>query len=185
DEPTNHLDIPSREVLEEALREYDGTVLLVSHDRYLVDRLCGRLLLLWPGRWELVEGNYSHWQELQQERADKTGTSEPSMPPRSKPSGKSGVKAASGSAKSAGPAKKVAGLNTYQLKKLTLRDLEDQIHQAERQLGEVEESFANPTVFSDRRKLQAAQAQYEQLRRQIDQLMELWQMKMEHHKRGR
>src|SRR5262249_48854700 len=44
DEPTNHLDIPAREVLEEALAGFDGTLLVVSHDRFFLDRVCGRIL---------------------------------------------------------------------------------------------------------------------------------------------
>jgi ATP-binding cassette subfamily F protein 3 len=49
DEPTNHLDIPSREALEEALLQFDGTILAVSHDRYFMDKLATRVLALHPG----------------------------------------------------------------------------------------------------------------------------------------
>ena len=46
DEPTNHLDIPARETLEDALGGYDGTLIVVSHDRYFLDRVCTRLLVI-------------------------------------------------------------------------------------------------------------------------------------------
>lgn len=62
DEPTNHLDIPAREALEQALSEYPGTLLLVSHDRYFVDRVVSRLLYLKEGRCEAYPGNYSAYQ---------------------------------------------------------------------------------------------------------------------------
>ena len=55
DEPTNHLDIPSREALEEALSQFDGTILAVSHDRYFMDKLATRVLALHPG--EAFEGD--------------------------------------------------------------------------------------------------------------------------------
>ncbi len=59
DEPTNHLDIPAREVLEEALDDYEGTVLVVSHDRWFLDRICTKILHLHDGRAELHVGDYT------------------------------------------------------------------------------------------------------------------------------
>jgi ATP-binding cassette subfamily F protein 3 len=61
DEPTNHLDIPARETLEEALRDYDGTLIVVSHDRYFLDRICTRLLVIEGTSVEAHLGNYSDW----------------------------------------------------------------------------------------------------------------------------
>jgi ATP-binding cassette subfamily F protein 3 len=63
DEPTNHLDIPAREVLEEALIGYTGTLVVVSHDRYFLDRVCGRLLVFEGGGLESHLGNYSDWRD--------------------------------------------------------------------------------------------------------------------------
>ena len=52
DEPTNHLDIPARETLEEALAAYEGTILVISHDRYFIDKVCNRLLVhRWTVGW--------------------------------------------------------------------------------------------------------------------------------------
>ena len=59
DEPTNHLDIPAREVLESALEDYQGTMLIVSHDRYFLDRLVTKILHLHDGRCDLHPGNYT------------------------------------------------------------------------------------------------------------------------------
>ena len=59
DEPTNHLDIPSREALEAALDGYGGTLLVVSHDRYFIDRLATRVLLLTPDGCRPFDGNYT------------------------------------------------------------------------------------------------------------------------------
>jgi ATP-binding cassette subfamily F protein 3 len=62
DEPTNHLDIPAREVLEKALRNFhDGTLLVISHDRFFLDQVCNKLLILEDGKIELEVGNYSDW----------------------------------------------------------------------------------------------------------------------------
>jgi ATP-binding cassette subfamily F protein 3 len=62
DEPTNHLDIPAREALESALAEYPGAVLIVSHDRYFLDRIVSRLLYLRDGRCDAYAGNYTDYQ---------------------------------------------------------------------------------------------------------------------------
>ena len=74
DEPTNHLDIPARETLEDALSEYAGTLIVVSHDRYFLDRVCTRLLVINGTELETHLGNYSDWRhrarqiEREQER---------------------------------------------------------------------------------------------------------------------
>lgn len=69
DEPTNHLDIASREAIEAALAEFPGALLLVSHDRALVDRLADRLIVLDNGRAELHLGNYSDYRWKQDQLA--------------------------------------------------------------------------------------------------------------------
>ena len=61
DEPTNHLDIGSREALEHALRDYDGTLLLISHDRYFLDSLVTKVIELKDGRLRVYEGNYTDY----------------------------------------------------------------------------------------------------------------------------
>src|SRR5262249_8782265 len=63
DEPTNHLDIATRERMEAALAAYEGTLLVVSHDRYLLDRLVGHLIVLDCGHAERFLGTYSEWEQ--------------------------------------------------------------------------------------------------------------------------
>ncbi len=175
DEPTNHLDIASCEMLEQALSEYDGAILLVSHDRYFVDKICDRMLLMWRDGWETVEGNYSFWRTREEEKAaaaSKADAAQPSARSSSKPAakGRSAPKAA---------VRRTGGLNSYQMNKLTLGEVEEQIHDHERKLGEVDKSFSDPAVFSDADKLAEAQERYDQIRDQIEALMEVWQVKME------
>ncbi len=61
DEPTNHLDLPAQEMLQNVLENFEGTVLLVTHDRYLVDRLATQLWLLDDGRLQVFEGTYQEY----------------------------------------------------------------------------------------------------------------------------
>ena len=78
DEPTNHLDIPAREVLEEALSGYDGTLIVVSHDRYFLDRTITKILELdGKGHGELHIGNWSDWRERKRTAAKKPAAAPP------------------------------------------------------------------------------------------------------------
>src|SRR5262245_11667840 len=81
DEPTNHLDIPARETLEDALGGYEGTLIVVSHDRYFLDRVCTRLLVIDGDRLEAHIGNYSDWRR----RAHEARRTEAAPAPRPQP----------------------------------------------------------------------------------------------------
>jgi ATP-binding cassette subfamily F protein 3 len=71
DEPTNHLDISSKEVLEEALTEFPSTMIIVSHDRYFLDRVVNKILFMEKNKVRLWEGNYTEYQEhLIEKRAE-------------------------------------------------------------------------------------------------------------------
>ena len=80
DEPTNHLDIPAREVLEDALVSYEGTIIVVSHDRYFIDRVCKRLLVFAGGTIEAHLGNYSDWRGRHDHAAAPTARPGPAPP---------------------------------------------------------------------------------------------------------
>jgi ATP-binding cassette subfamily F protein 3 len=70
DEPTNHLDIPARETLEHALDGFDGTLVVISHDRYFLDRICKRLYVFTDNGLEAHVGNYSDWREYRRKQAE-------------------------------------------------------------------------------------------------------------------
>lgn len=70
DEPTNHLDIPTREVLEQALQEFGGTYLVISHDRYFLDKITQRTLVLENKKIKEFLGNYTYYREKEKEAAD-------------------------------------------------------------------------------------------------------------------
>ena len=71
DEPTNHLDIPAKEMLEEALQEYEGTVVLVSHDRYFISRVANKIVEIRDGELVVYSGDYHYYLEkLEAEKAE-------------------------------------------------------------------------------------------------------------------
>lgn len=80
DEPTNHLDIDSAEALEASLEQYDGTVIVTSHDRYFLDRIADRILEVRDGEVRSYEGGYSAWADAQRPR-----TAPPAPPPVAPP----------------------------------------------------------------------------------------------------
>ena len=87
DEPTNHLDLWARDALEQVLRKYPGTVLFISHDRFFVNQVADHLLIVEPGRWRTIDGNYATYEMLceggtasgEAMKARQTGTSRGSL----------------------------------------------------------------------------------------------------------
>ena len=70
DEPTNHLDIPAKQMLEDALIDYEGAALLVSHDRYFISRVANRIVEIRDGQLVLYRGDYSYYLTKKEEEAD-------------------------------------------------------------------------------------------------------------------
>jgi len=67
DEPTNHLDIPSKEMLEDALKEYEGAALIVSHDRYFISKVANRIVEIHDGELISYSGDYAYFQQKKAE----------------------------------------------------------------------------------------------------------------------
>ena len=84
DEPSNHLDIEGKEVLEEALRQFSGTIVIVSHDRYLLDRICNKTATISDRRLQLFWGNYLYYLEKREEQKATTATKERRVSGKSK-----------------------------------------------------------------------------------------------------
>jgi ATP-binding cassette subfamily F protein 3 len=157
DEPTNHLDIASREALEGALQDFPGTILCVSHDRYFLDKIAKRLLVLEPPKVVDFEGGYSAW--VHKEAADQA---------RAAANRAMAVAAAKGKPKSTVPGKKEEPAKKETAKKdnpyarpfgrLTVQELERQITDTEIAMNHCQETFGRPEAVKDpaqRRKLRA------------------------------
>jgi ATP-binding cassette subfamily F protein 3 len=137
DEPTNHLDIPSQEVLESVLEDYTGTILLISHDRYLVDALATQIWEVNPDAGELLafKGTYS---ELRAEREQKEY--EAFMAAQAKGAGqKSKVEGPKAKASSKEERRKIA----------QLQELENRIAELEKTLANLSSQLESPMVKPD------------------------------------
>ncbi len=82
DEPTNHLDLDSKDVLLEALEDFGGTLIFVSHDRYFVDRLATKVIEVGHGQIEVYPGTYEEFLWSKQQRASATPATQPSARPK-------------------------------------------------------------------------------------------------------
>ncbi|HEY9847764.1 MAG TPA: ATP-binding cassette domain-containing protein, partial [Candidatus Caenarcaniphilales bacterium] len=71
DEPTNHLDIPAKEMLESALQNYDGTVMIVSHDRYFISQVANKIVEIRDGELRLYRGDYHYYLDKIAEEKEK------------------------------------------------------------------------------------------------------------------
>ena len=69
DEPTNHLDIPSKQMLEQALSNYNGTALIVSHDRYFISKVANKIVEIRDGQLIKYQGDYKYYKEKKMEEA--------------------------------------------------------------------------------------------------------------------
>ena len=157
DEPTNDLDIPTLEILEESLLEYRGALVLVTHDRYMLDRVSNVVLGL-DGLGEIGRfADYSQWESWQAEQVEAAKRSP-----------------------SSGPAPKVLPTLTQPKKKLSYLEareystIEQRVAEAEATLAAKQATMDDPAIVSDHERILAAHAEYDEARRIVDELYARW-----------
>ncbi len=154
DEPTNHLDIESREALEDALTEFEGTVLLVSHDRALLEAVGSRTLVCEGGR---LESHPSGWAEYQARRDEAES-------------------AASAAAKpSAGGGKKYSATKPAQKAARKAAKLEQRIEKAEAELRALEDELADPAAWSSPTRVERGTKRHAEAKAAIEELYAEWE----------
>lgn len=160
DEPTNHLDMDSREILEDALMHFDGTVLFVSHDRYFINKLSNRVLEMKADEVAQHPGNWSDYLEfLEKQKIAKQQQSDPSI-----------TKTAL--AKQKREQKQTEQQQREQARRV--KQMEIDIAALEEQLTEIEQMLSTPQDLNDAQIAQLS-ADHEAVQRQIDALMHKWE----------
>ena len=159
DEPTNHLDASSREALEDTLKEYEGTLLIISHDRYFINKLADRVLVMGKNGMTEYLGNYDNYLER--------------ISTQVSPADKEDV-----------PVKKEKPLNDWQLKKLKqseerkrktkLAKTEAEIEELETAVEEMQAQLSDEKVQSDYEKLMALSSELEEKQKRLEELYDLW-----------
>src|SRR5579885_1487321 len=185
DEPTNHLDMRAKDILLEALAAYTGTVVLVSHDRYFIDKLATRIFEIGEGRVEIYPGNYEDYRWRKEGRAASTptladvpmrGPGKNGASSSSKPQG--APTAPSGNGDRAGDAAGEAGRGK-RLNPIKRKQLEDRVHEVEEDIARVEAAIAQCesalTIFVSAEETQRQTRELDARRVELACLMQEWE----------
>jgi len=168
DEPTNHLDLWARDSLERSLKDYKGTVLMVSHDRFFLNRVVDHVLVVEPDRFRVIEGNYDLYRRMvQQDRFDTS--------PRSASPAKANSAQPIATAKR--PEKTVRSRRRFAYRKVT--DIEADIAKNESRVDEIHQLLGSPDVLRDGPKVKAFSSELEQCKQTIASLYEHWEEALE------
>jgi ATP-binding cassette subfamily F protein 3 len=174
DEPTNHLDIPSIEALENALGNYIGTVIVVSHDRFFIDRVADKLLVIGAdrmgrkaiGQHEIINGSFSRYREILENRDSQKQSKSASTKTKPKRPKKDSVK---------GPAPiELKKFNTWPAKKI-----EAAIEETEVKIESKKEKFTLEEIYTDHKKLLKLQAEVDKLSKYLDVLYRAYEWKLQ------
>lgn len=154
DEPTNHLDLKTREILESALIKYEGTLIIVSHDRYMLDCVPTKIMKLAPGNAEIVEGKFSDivWSnELKSTNLENFRKSSPASQNKSR---KKRVERAK--------------------KRAMSKELEKKISDTETKIKELEAQIASPDAYTDYTLMNDKCLELENAKKEYDEYFEMW-----------
>ncbi len=167
DEPTNHLDIWSREALERSINEFEGTVLVVSHDRYFLNQVADRLIVIAGGQARVIEGDYETYQHLVQkekERASQRPARQSAAPDRS-------LKVAPA------PAATEKTKRKFPYRKAV--EIEREIGELETAVTELEDLLGQPATWRDPVKAVGTQERHIELKQRLETLYQHWEAALE------
>jgi ATP-binding cassette subfamily F protein 3 len=193
DEPTNHLDLDSKDVLLEALEDFGGTLIFVSHDRYFVDRLATKVVEIGNGQALLYPGNYEEFLWSRKQQAVLAQTPDVTLPAGRGLTPKNGKRAGGGQTPEvAVPAPAVAARPTYEDRKRAdadarrvrkaadarrkrIEDLEARIADREQAIKDIEASMSAPGFYEDREAAKPIIDRHQALMWEVGDLMHQWE----------
>lgn len=163
DEPTNHLDLFSKEILESALIDFEGTVLFISHDRYFLNKLAEKVVELSPDGVQHFLGNYDDYIEKKKELSELLATTNDN-------SSSNQETEKTTSYEQTKQRKREERLRQKQIEKIEL-----DISRLEEEISELEATLASPEVATDFEKLQETHGQFQKKQNELNQLYEKWE----------
>lgn len=171
DEPTNHLDIMSKEILEDALNGYEGTILYVSHDRYFINRTAHRILDLTEGQFVSYVGNYDYYLE---KHDTVMAAIEANAPQNADADSAVAAKAAESEVKLDWKAQKEEQARLRK-KENDLKKCEEKIAELEARISEIDTEMSDPTIGTQVAKLQELTKEQTTCQEQLEKLYEQWE----------
>lgn len=171
DEPTNHLDIMSKEILEDALNGYEGTILYVSHDRYFINRTAHRILDLTEGQFVSYVGNYDYYLE---KHDTVMAAIEASTPQSADADNTAATKAAESEVKLDWKAQKEEQARLRK-KENDLKKCEEKIAELEARISEIDTEMSDPAIGTQVAKLQELSKEQTSCQEQLEKLYEQWE----------
>ena len=171
DEPTNHLDIMSKEILEDALNGYEGTILYVSHDRYFINRTAHRILDLTEGQFVSYVGNYDYYLE---KHDTVMAAIEASAPQNTDADNTAAAKAAESEVKLDWKAQKEEQARLRK-KENDLKKCEEKIAELEARISEIDTEMSDPAIGTQVAKLQELSKEQTTCQEQLEKLYEQWE----------
>lgn len=171
DEPTNHLDIMSKEILEDALNGYEGTILYVSHDRYFINRTAHRILDLTEGQFVSYVGNYDYYLE---KHDTVMAAIEANAPQNADADSAVAAKAAESEVKLDWKAQKEEQARLRK-KENDLKKCEEKIAELEARISEIDTEMSDPAIGTQVAKLQELTKEQAACQEQLEKLYEQWE----------
>ena len=171
DEPTNHLDIMSKEILEDALNGYEGTILYVSHDRYFINRTAHRILDLTEGQFISYVGNYDYYLE---KHDTVMAAIEANAPQNADADSGVAAKAAESEVKLDWKAQKEEQARLRK-KENDLKKCEEKIAELEARISEIDTEMSDPAIGTQVAKLQELSKEQTSCQEQLEKLYEQWE----------
>lgn len=171
DEPTNHLDIMSKEILEDALNGYEGTILYVSHDRYFINRTAHRILDLTEGQFVSYFGNYDYYLE---KHDTVMAAIEANAPQNADADSAVAAKAAESEVKLDWKAQKEEQARLRK-KENDLKKCEEKIAELEARISEIDTEMSDPAIGTQVAKLQELSKEQTSCQKQLEKLYEQWE----------
>ncbi len=177
DEPTNHLDMSSQEILQEAMAQYEGTIIVVSHNRFFVNSFVNKVLEIRNGKATIFEGNiddYLEWRRKQDAGQEQTRAESVSGTPK----GESGEEGQSvdkkAQRKQRAQERQLLNRKIGPWKKKS-EEAERDIEQQEQRKAELEALMADPELYSDQERWSATSKEYGQVERHLERAYQKWE----------